>query len=345
MTIRTGLTLYSLTNEFWTGAYDLNGLLDQVAERNLGPGVEIVGFQSIPTYPEVTDDFVTAWRDGLDRRGLVASCLSSNIDIGALASRDLTEDEMVDYLTPQIIAAERLGFPVIRIQIGAAPGVIERVLPIAERAGVVLGMEIHAPESPRSELIERVIELYDRLDSPYLGFVPDFSSTMRGIPPRWIRKCVEETGIPSELVPTLTRIWQGDEPMGERMQAWMEAGTAAGVDADKIAATFGTFSMFGHEDVSVWRDIADRIVHVHGKFYEITGVPGGSAPEASGPAVETGVEPSIDYPAHIAMLEDIGYDGFISSEWEGHTLFDMGETLSFDQVAAQQALIRSCLSA
>lgn len=65
--IRTGLTLYSLSNEWWSGQYDLDSMLDRVAADDLGPGIEIVGFQTIRTYPEVTPEFVRYWRDGLER--------------------------------------------------------------------------------------------------------------------------------------------------------------------------------------------------------------------------------------------------------------------------------------
>ena len=85
---------------------------------------------------------------------------------------------MVAYLDRQIVTAGRLGFRVVRIQIGASPAVIERCLPTAERYGIALGMEVHAPEGPRTDAIKRVIEFYDRVDSPLLGFIPDFSSTI-----------------------------------------------------------------------------------------------------------------------------------------------------------------------
>lgn len=328
MSITTGLTLYSLTPQFWTGQYDLQGLLTEVSARGLGPGIEIVGFQSIPTYPDVEDNFVRSWRDVLERNGLVGSCLSSNIDIGAMAGRDLNVEEMVAYLERQIEVARKLAFPIIRIQIGADARVIERALPTAERAGVVLGMEIHAPESPVSDLILPVRDLYERLDSPNLGFIPDFSSTMRSVPRRWLRRLVDG-GLPQEVVPELERAWALEGSVAERHSAWEEAAAAAGVDPVIAASADGTFSMFGHEDPSVWREIADRIVHVHGKFYEID---------------DSGEETSIDYPAIIGELEAMDYDGFISSEWEGHTLFEPDEADAFQQVGAQQDLISRSLT-
>lgn len=325
--IRTGLTLYSLTPLFWSHRYDLEGLLDQVAERDLGPGVEIVGFQSIPTYPDVEASFVRRWREGLERRGLVGSCLSSNIDVGAPRGRVLTDDEMVASLTRQIEVAHALGMGVIRIQIGACPSVIERCLPVAERLGVRMGMELHAPESPCTPAIVAVRELYARLDSPYVGFVPDFSATMRAIPQRWVRKLVDG-GLPEAMVPRLRRIWGSALTMGERVAAWAEACQDAGVPRAVSTVSWGTFSMFGTHPVDDWREIAGQVVHVHGKCYQFDA---------------DGQEPTMDYPRILRVLADGGYEGFVSAEWEGHAFFEPQEVDPFEMVAAQQALVRSCL--
>ncbi|MEV9236902.1 hypothetical protein AB0186_28035, partial [Klebsiella pneumoniae] len=67
-----GLTLYSASAEFRAGWYDFDGLLDRVAELGIGPGIEIVASQMVPTYPVVGDDFVRTWRAAFDRHGFVA---------------------------------------------------------------------------------------------------------------------------------------------------------------------------------------------------------------------------------------------------------------------------------
>ena len=47
----SGLTLYSASAEFRAGWYDFDGLLDRVAELGIGPGIEIVASQMLPTLP------------------------------------------------------------------------------------------------------------------------------------------------------------------------------------------------------------------------------------------------------------------------------------------------------
>ncbi|MFO1466763.1 MAG: hypothetical protein U1F35_10045 [Steroidobacteraceae bacterium] len=46
-----GTTLYALTNEFLSRRYSFEQLIEQTAKRNIGPGLEIVGFQSIRGFP------------------------------------------------------------------------------------------------------------------------------------------------------------------------------------------------------------------------------------------------------------------------------------------------------
>ena len=55
---KLGLTLYSASAEFRAGWFDFDGLLDRVAELGIGPGIEIVASQVLPTYPIVSDEFV-----------------------------------------------------------------------------------------------------------------------------------------------------------------------------------------------------------------------------------------------------------------------------------------------
>ena len=48
----------------------------------------------------------------------------------------------------QIAAAARLGFPLARVQISLTPDSMERLLPVAERHGITLAIEVHAHHHP-----------------------------------------------------------------------------------------------------------------------------------------------------------------------------------------------------
>lgn len=324
-----GVTLYSFTNEWVMGRYTLPELLTRIAQEGIGPGVEIVGFQSVRGYPALTPGFIREFRDSVETNGLTPSSLSANIDTGLRRDRYLTSDEKVDYLLPQIEAARVLGFPVLRIQIGADPDVLERVAPAAEKAGVRLGMEIHAPDWAHTPRVQAVAEFYDRVDSPALGFIPDFGSTMHDITPGLLRSFVDQ-GFPADLVPDLRAVWAEGGPVGERLARFREMASSRGASDQAIGIASFAFTMNGHADPASWADFGARIFHVHGKFYAID---------------EDGDEPSIDYPANIAALVRAGFHGTISSEWEGHAYTLEKDLDTFAMIRRHHDLIRRSLRA
>ena len=319
-----GTTLYSFTNEWITGRFDFVGLLEHVAENEIGPGVEIVGFQSLRGFPKLETGFVDTFRATVDRLGLVPTSLAANIDIAIRPDRDLTTEERVEYTVPQIDAAGLLGFPVVRTQIGADPETLERLVPHAERAGVKLGMEIHAPEGPLTPAVTAVREAYDRIGSDLLGFIPDFSSTMHSITPGLAQTFVD-AGLPADLVPDLQRIWAQDGGQGERLAEFLELAASKGVDANAANTVAAAFTMNGHEEPEGWVELMPRVFHVHAKFYEID---------------ENGEEPSIDYSRNLGPLVAAGFRGSISSEWEAHSWVPNSELDTARLIRRQHDLMR-----
>ncbi|MEV6345549.1 TIM barrel protein [Actinoplanes sp. NPDC051851] len=326
--IKTGSTLYAYTNEWRAGQYTLDEMIAKVAALNLGPGLEVVGFQSFKGFPHLTPDQIRNFRNALESNGLEPSCLGTNIDVALRSDRFLTEDEMVDYLAAQVKVARLLGYPVARIQIGATPGVIERIAPVAEKAGVKLGMELHAPEAATTPAIVAVRECYDRIGSEYLGFIPDFSATMTAVPRGMLDQFVRD-GLPASLLPALVEIWSGDELPHVRFNRFAALAKEQGAEGPVVDQTRLAYTMFGHADPQGWREILDRVVHVHGKFYEI----------------EDGTEPSIPYAELLGLLVEGGYDGVISSEWEGHAFATEHDVDAFALVGEHQEMCRTLLAA
>ncbi|UUT36143.1 C-glycoside deglycosidase beta subunit domain-containing protein [Microbacterium elymi] len=111
-----GLTLYSASAEFRAGWFDFDGLLDRVAELGIGPGIEIVASQVLPTYPYVSDEFERGWRAAFDRHGFDESSFGANLDMGRRRDRDMTPDEEFEFSRLMFEGAEKLGFPLVRIQ-------------------------------------------------------------------------------------------------------------------------------------------------------------------------------------------------------------------------------------
>lgn len=326
--IKLGLTLYSLTSQWAAGHYDLHSLLKTVADNGIGPGVEIVASQMLRTYPTVTEDFVREWHEAFDRLGLVASSFGANLDMGRRRERDMTADEEYDFTVIQFESARKLGFPLVRIQ-SAKPELIRRLMPDAERLDLTLGWEIHAPMGPNSPQVMAIRELYDEIDSPRLGFVADFSSTMHAMSPRLLHALARK-GLQQQDLDALQRIWATDDGINERHAQFIDYLAGRGIAPESLGSFARlAFNMHGHVDPEEWADIMPRLVHVHAKFYDID---------------DAGNEPAIDYREHVRVLLDGGYSGFMSSEWEGHAFADIGDADPVDLVRKHHDLIRTSIT-
>jgi sugar phosphate isomerase/epimerase len=325
-----GITLYSLTLEYRAGKYTFEELLRKAGDTGVGPPVEFVGFQSIRGYPAISDDFALRFRRLLDAAGLTPSCLGANVDTARRRDRHMNDQETVDYLTAQVDAARKLGFPVMRIQFGARPDALRMVAPIAERAGVKLGMEIHAPHSVDHPTVVALQELYDEIDSPYLGFIPDFGASARAIPSAAIaqqRKLGVTEDVLSLIIGTWNSVRDGEiNPFVARRTLLSEL-ESRGAGDHALQFAWRALTLWGNQSPEKWAEIIPKVVHVHGKFFDID---------------EQGEEPSIDYGALMRVFAQSGYSGTISSEWEGSGW--ASEPDGFAMVTAHQRMLRRHLS-
>ena len=322
-----GLTLYSASAEFRAGWYDFDGLLNRVAELGIGPGIEIVASQVLPTYPNVTDDFVRSWQRAFDKHGFTASSFGANLDMGRRRDRDMTPDEEYEFTQTLFHGAKKLGFPLVRIQ-SAKPDLLRRLLPLAEDLELKLAYEIHAPLGPNSPEIMKVRDVYAELDSPLLGFVADFSSTMHSMSPTLLR-AVRRAGLDDEAVERLQAIWGTEAPMRVRQEEFIAYLRGRDFDPARLGSfAHLAFNMHGHVSPKEWADIMPQIMHVHAKFYDID---------------EQGNEPAIDYPELVRVFVEGGYRGYWSSEWEGHAFAELGEVDPLLLVRKQHDLIRKSM--
>ncbi len=315
-----GTTLYSFTNEWQQRLYTLEQLVEKVAQLGLGPAVEVVGFQSFRTYPDVTDEFASHFRDLLERNGLFPSCLGANLDFGRRKDRLMTDEEKIAYIERQIVTAQKLGFPVMRIQHTAGTKVLEALEPVARKAGVHMACELHSPLSADNPDVIELRQCFDRIGSEYLGFIPDFSTTMTSVPEgHW--ENLRRSGAAEGLIDEARAIWKTNNPNHEKYAALGAAVGRYGVGPAVASQLNLAMTMFGHAPVEGWRELLPYARHIHGKFYHVD---------------ETGKEPSIPYPALMNLLKETGYKGTISAEWEGTAFTE--EAVGFEEVQRWRAM-------
>ena len=321
---KLGVTIYSFGPEWAAGQYDLESMLAKVDEMGIGPGVEIMASQTVRTYPHTSDDFIKEWLGYCDKYGFEPSAYGTNLDMGRNRAKEMTEDEEYDFVLTQIEAGAKMKFPVIKIQ-SAGGALLTRLLPHAERLNVKLGYEIHAPEGPNTPKIMAIRETYAKLDSPLLGFVPDFSSTMQTMG-RTMLQVMRNRGLDEPAIDKMQEFWASDEPVYDRINGFISYLEGRGFDPNRLGP-FGrmAFNMNGHIAPEEWNDIMPQVVHVHAKFFDMN---------------PDGQVDAIDYPKHTRILVEGGYDGYISSEWEGHAFADMGQVDPFEEVRLQQELMK-----
>ncbi|MDS2173430.1 sugar phosphate isomerase/epimerase [Nesterenkonia sp. CL21] len=327
-----GVTLYSFTRPFHGREYDLEALIRKVAAEGYGPGLELIGFSSIKGFPAVDDRFAGWFRELLQEVDLIPTSLAINADIGIHRDRLLDQDELVDYMRPQIEAAAALGFPVARVQISITPDSMERLVPIAEENEVTLALEVHADQYASHPRILALRDRYEKVGSPLLGFTMDWGATVTGFAPSRV-EAYRRRGAREEYLQALVDLWdqyhrQG--PPADQQEHNERFGRFIGLAAEHGHPEFGIDSaiaatgLFGPAPVADWLEIMPWIRHVHGKFFGID---------------DHGEEPSVPVRDLISQLVENGYSGAVSSEYEGWHWNDWQSP--FDIIRDEQALQRT----
>ncbi|NHN36861.1 sugar phosphate isomerase/epimerase [Pseudomaricurvus alcaniphilus] len=322
--LRLGSTLYSFTTEYHNHDYSFESLIRRIAAENLGPGLEIVGFQSIKGFPVVSDAYADWFRGLIDEVGLELSCLGINSDFGINRDRKMTEDELFDYHVPQLHAAAKLGFPLIRYQYGAGPEAIKRLVPEAEKLGLKLALEIHASHHVQHPVILAFREMYEQVNSPLLGFIPDFGASVHSVPPSFL-DFVRSIGVAESMIDLALEVWHAGGNGSEMAAQFYQKAVAMGGDADLILELFPIFGLFSRQDPRDWAEIMPQTFHIHGKFFDFA---------------DDGAEASIDYASTLKVFVEGDFNGYMSSEYEGHHWTDAD---AFDKVRRHHALASSIL--
>ena len=323
--IKLATSLFSYAYEWNSGEYTLEDLIRKTRELNLGTGLEIIGFQSLRNFPYISDEQVREVKGLLDKYEFEFVALDANIDVGLQRNKPMDIDQTVEYIKPQITAAQKLGFPILRCQTTAPAEVYKKLVPFAEKANVVMGIELHTPYSVDHPSVIKMREMFEEVDSQYLGFVPDMGTCMHAIPDALLTS-FKEAGVTDEMIDVTKEIWLKDIPTPQKFQELGPKVARMGATPPQIGRLNMAFSMNGRQPVEKWAEIIPWTVHLHGKFYGFD---------------EKGDEKSIDYEKIFKTFIDGGYNGYIASEYEGSAFTD--EFSAFDQVEKQHKLFHKIL--
>lgn len=321
MPIKRSVSFYSYQKAYYIGEKSLEQLIDATANIAGAEGVEVLAEQSFPgNFPKPKPAFVSQWKEWMERYHTKPTCMDSFIDYMLYKGRICNLDEQVQMMGRDLELAAKLGFPVIRVLCPVRKEIVEASIPIAEYYGVKMGLEVHSPMTLKSRWVNEYLEMAEKSNSKYVGIIPDFSIFQKLPPHRAIQNALDAGADPEIIAFIISSCKEGmpaPEIIGrvkERKAGPLETGVAMG-----LARTV-------YSDPKWLYDIAKFIFHVHGKFYDMD---------------ENSEETCINYSEPIRILKDIGYDGYISSEFEGQGLYDNPEEMDeIEQVRRHQAFLK-----
>lgn len=324
MAIKRGVSLYSYQQSEFFHKMTWKDMLREVA-LNLGgaTGIEIISEATIPRYPMPPESFYFEWNNEMARWGLTAVTMDTYLDTLQFRDHVMTYAEAAEHIKYDLRIAKKMGFQNIRLVHNVPFEAIEMALPLAEELNVRITNEIHAPASIRPKLgtifgwgtrAAEDIAFIQRTGTKHYGLQPDFG-IFQHRPSR-----IQFT----YLLRDYLSADEAEKAADEGLALWDEGGKRAMDDymSEKYPKIYEDefYSFFASEMSAKLEDlysIAPYIFCIHGKFYQMTEIPGkpGQYEEAS-----------IAYAEAIDILKKIGYDGYIDSEYEGQrSSQDMGD--------------------
>ena len=171
-TIKRGVSLYSYQEEYFLRKMKLEDCIKAVSDMG-ATGVEIIPEQMINEYPNLSDEFLEKWFGWMEKYNVIPTCADAFSEALLFKNRVLSDDELVDLMERDLKVASQLGCFVIRTLCTTPMRIIERSLPIAEKYGVKIGIEIHAPLDLDSSWFDPYQKLIDKCGSKWFGIIPD----------------------------------------------------------------------------------------------------------------------------------------------------------------------------
>jgi sugar phosphate isomerase/epimerase len=311
MAIKRGVSFYSYQQEQFFGRMNWKDMIRELHDNLHCDGVEIIDESTIPHYPFPPQEFIYDWNNELARYNMKAVTKDIYLDVHQFRDHVMNHREAAERLKYDIKLAAQMGFENVRCLCMVPIDAIEMALDTAVKYNVRIGKEIHAPYPIKydpgregGQMVVEVIDLIKKTGTKHLGLVPDM-----GI----FQHSPARVNVEHQL-----RII--NDP---KLRDFVENRIGSMAPEDVDAAIEKDFPNLGHMQKRMLRmftmtksaaqpedilEIVPYILSIHGKFYEMTEIPGKPGQYE---------DKSIDYANPIEYLKKGGYDGYINSEYEG----------------------------
>ena len=315
--VRLGVRLFSFRN-----LYPLDEAFRKIAAYGV-TGFDVTASQTVAQYPWPTDAYIEEFKALYRKHGLELISYDGNIDLGIRPDRHLTDEEMFFNARNDVIAAARFGARFHRVQWHLPSHVLERLAPYCELLGIRAGIEIHSPLKPSSAVIQEYVAMFDRVQSPWIGLIPDFGAFASKPRKEQVEQALREGIARSTIDAVIAGVLDGVPPAVAAET--LERGGGGPKELRFLGRMY--HSGFGTPDFEGLKRILPYSFHFHGKFYSFD---------------EDGNDSCIPLETLLPLIRDSGYDGYITSEYEGH--MDGNEADPAEMVGRQLALYRRILA-
>ena len=332
--MKYGVSLYSYQTALENGKMDLEaclqamkalpGKVDGVEVLMYRPGINLSGYRGL-----IREADQGKWHELMAKYDMVPTAYDSILVADGYSmtaghwrftnpSKDVYEEQM-RRLKEDIDFAASFGFTVMRAPnvYGYYEEVIRDCLLYAREKGIQVCAEIHAPMTIGDDVVTPYLEMVEKTCPEAGGVIPDFGIFARQLP-RPGKRIALANGADPELLDQIDAVYaaRGDiSALAEEIQ---------GKTTDPAVLSYLRKALFAvNDDPEKLKLVAPNIRHVHAKFYEVN---------------DQGVEEGIDFEGAIRVLQEIGYDRYLSTEYEGHSFYPVEDPNEAEQVRRQWEL-------
>lgn len=300
--IDLGVSLYGFTERFIKeDNYSFEEMFQELNKLGITK-FEVVGAQMFKQYPNPTDEEINEVVTLANKYNVEPFSYGGYVDFARRSDRLMTDDEIMNEVTYDLMTAKKLGCKYIR-GFAIPARLYTRVAQMAGFYQIKVCYEIHAPATPTSPEVLEMMELFEELQSPWIGFVPDFGIFIERPNQIHINRFLGLGAKQENLDFIIENRWNNytEETI------WAEIESRGGQEAEKIAISewFG-FMSFAPADIEGFKKVVKYAHYYHAKFYHIG---------------EDCLETTIPYKKLLAEIVGQSFNGTIMIEYEGHSFY------------------------
>ena len=322
--IKRGVSLYSFQEEMFLGQMNVEDCVAFAASIG-ATGIEILPEQNMPSFPNIDDRQIGWWKDLMAKHGTELTCYDMFLDTKVRKDRLMTDEEQIASIRRDLELCNRLGIRNMRVLVFVRPDILERCVPYAEELDVHMGVEVHSPWHFEHAWILRTVEVADRLGTRHLGLLPDMGIFMKHYPPVYRDRFIRQGARP-EVAQFI--VDQHEQKIMAEYTIYEVAVKMQGNPAEVRMAEILRHHPYANPKRI--RDFIPYFRHIQAKFYEMT---------------EDDRDPTHAYDEVIPELVAGGWDGYLSSEYEGNRwIQDVHPVDSREQVRRQHRMFERLIA-